>query len=288
MRSFDGVHKREIRNARGNFGMLMQRYWRTALAFFAGMVLVAVIAWASGVLPTSAPYCYADESGHKDCATYNIALIALWAMGKVLNSISSALTAIATLVIAAFTATLWIATSRQAELTARSVRVSEQALTDLERPYLFVLDYNWLLKEKAEAKGIKHGLVYSVMNGGKLPAFIKNVKIGMRFGQSIPPMEDIPPIHELLTAPLIGGGEKREIVQELGDENGEAAHECRIRDGIAIIPASAFRFDRVIVKISIDYDGPITTGHMTTACWEWHPVKYAFTQYGGAEHNQRT
>jgi hypothetical protein len=44
----------------------------------------------------------------------------------------------------------------------------------------------------------------------------------------------------------------------------------------------------MITKISIEYDGPITTGHTTTACWEWHPAKYALTQYGGPEHNQRT
>jgi hypothetical protein len=101
-------------------------------------------------------------------------------------------------------------------------------------------------------------------------------------------MEDMPPINELLTAPLVGSGEKREIVKGVDDESGERSRECEIRGGIAIIPASAFMFDRVIAKISIEYDGPVTTGHITTACWEWHPVKYAFSQYGGAEHNQRT
>ena len=44
----------------------------------------------------------------------------------------------------------------------------------------------------------------------------------------------------------------------------------------------------MIAKVSIEYDGPVTTGHVTTACWEWHPVKYAFTQFGGPEHNERT
>jgi hypothetical protein len=44
----------------------------------------------------------------------------------------------------------------------------------------------------------------------------------------------------------------------------------------------------MIVKISIAYNGPITRGHATTACFEWHPVKYAFTEFGGPEHNFRT
>jgi hypothetical protein len=176
---------------------------------------------------------------------------------------------------------LWLASNR-------SAKIAERALTELERPYLFILDYNWLLIEQAKDDGHKSGLVYSVANGGKLPAFIKTVKVGMRIGESIPPIQDEPPIHDLLTAPLIGGGEQRRVIQGFANEGGEPAHECEIRGGMALIPGSAFKFGRVIVKISIEYDGPITTGHTTTACWEWHPVKYAFTQYGGPEHNQRT
>jgi hypothetical protein len=78
------------------------------------------------------------------------------------------------------------------------------------------------------------------------------------------------------------------VIQGFTSENDEAAVECQIRGGKALIPDIAFKVERVIAKISIEYDGPITTGHTTTACWEWHSVKYAFTQYGGPEHNQRT
>jgi hypothetical protein len=172
--------------------------------------------------------------------------------------------------------------------TKKSVDLAERALTELERPYLFVLDYNWLLAKRAKASDLKSGSVYSVMNGGRLPAFIKAVKVGIGFGEAIPSLHDEPPIHDLLTAPLIGGGEQRQVIQGFADEGGEPTRECQIRGGMALIPSSAFSVDRVIAKISIEYDGPITTGHVTTACWEWHPVKYAFTQYGGPEHNQCT
>jgi hypothetical protein len=197
-------------------------------------------------------------------------------------------TAFFTLWVAIFTAVLSVSTIGLLRATRRSTDIAERALTELERPYLFVLDYNWLLTKKAKADGFKCGLVYSVANGGKLPAFIKAVKVGIRFGESIPSLHDEPPVHDLLTAPLIGGGEQRHVIQAFTDEDGEPARECQIRGGTALIPSSAFNVDRVIAKISIEYDGPITTGHMTTACWEWHPVKYAFTQYGGPEHNQRT
>jgi hypothetical protein len=201
----------------------------------------------------------------------------------------------ATLILAAVTAGLVGVGYFQSRDAKRSIaaaeasaRIAERALTELERPYLFILDYNWLLTEKAKADGLKCGFVFSVANGGKLPAFIKVVKLGIRIGESIPSIYDEPSIHDLLTAPLIAGGEQRRVIQGFTDEGDEPALECQIRGGMALIPGSVLKAGGVIAKISIEYDGPTTTGHATTACWEWHPVKHAFTQYGGPGHNQRT
>jgi hypothetical protein len=73
------------------------------------------------------------------------------------------------LFLVASTLLLWRANNRSAE-------IAERALTELERPYSFILDYNWLLAQKAQADGHECGVCYSVMNGGKLPASIKAVK----------------------------------------------------------------------------------------------------------------
>jgi hypothetical protein len=116
-----------------------------------------------------------------------------------------------TFLVAIFTAVLSGSTLLLWWQTRKSAKIAERALTELERPYLFILDYNWLLAEKAKADDLKCGLVYSVMNGGKLPAFIRSVKVGRGFGETIPPMQDEPPIHDLLTAPLIAGGEQRQV-----------------------------------------------------------------------------
>lgn len=169
-----------------------------------------------------------------------------------------------------------------------SAKTAERALTELERPYLFVLDYNWLLKERAAAENKKVGWIYSVVNAGKLPAIIKNVTFGLTFGDTIPALEDVPKINDLITGPVVGGGEKRVLTQALSESDAGQSLEFEIKGGLAIIPAIAFNAGRVIAKISIEYDGPITKGHVTTACWEWHGVKYAFTQHGGDEHNYRT
>ena len=53
-------------------------------------------------------------------------------------------------------------------------------------------------------------------------------------------MDDEPPIHQLLTAPLIAGGEKRLITQGFEDDT-DPPRECEIRGGIALIPAIAFK-----------------------------------------------
>jgi hypothetical protein len=266
-------------------------FWRVALSF------LWIASMLAGALSALIEVCKQSAgTNYKNCAAEQAAYFMLGKVADLLNSVSPALTALATFAIAAFTYTLWQSTDRlwlvtktAADAAEKSANVAERALTDLERPYLFILDYNWLLIDPAKVGGRESGLVYSVANGGKLPAFIKGVKLGIRIGGSTPPdMDDEPLVRDLLTAPLIGAGEQRTVIQGFTDESSEAALECQIRGGMAVIPGGVLKAGRVIAKIAIEYDGPITSGHETTACWEWHPVKYAFTQYGGPEHNQRT
>src|SRR5579863_6018518 len=258
---------------------------RTTLRIAVLLALVVICAW---VVDSSETFqsCVqhnqttSTENNPKENATVLPIAIYEKCTGSFIDANHDGIVAAFTFVLALSTIWLWLSTKDAAIAAGRAAAIAERALTELERPYLFILDYNWLLVEKAQAD--ESGLVYSVANGGKLPAFIKTVKFGMRFGDSIPAMEDEPAVHDLLTAPLIGGGERRQIIQGIADEgDGDPARECEIRGGMARIPTRAFQAKRVIAKISIEYDGPITAGHTTTACWEWHPVKYAFTQYGG-------
>src|SRR5664279_6411524 len=54
-----------------------------------------------------------EYTGQKDCTHYHIALVALWHIAKILNDYGVAITAAATAAIAAFTWTLWRATTDQ-------------------------------------------------------------------------------------------------------------------------------------------------------------------------------
>jgi hypothetical protein len=202
---------------------------------------------------------------------------------------------IATSALAAITLGLFFVAFRQVSNARRAIKVAEdsaavarKALTELERPYLFILDYNWLLIGEAKIEGHISGSRYFVANGGRLPAFIKAAKFGLAFRETIPSINNMPEINDLLTAPLLAGGEKRRVISALPVESESETRECQIRSGLAAIPQVALETKWVIAKISIEYDGPTTTGHVTTACWEWHPGMYAFRPFGGSEHNQRT
>jgi hypothetical protein len=128
--------------------------------------------------------------------------------GHYVNDYGSGTVAIFTIVLAGSTIGLWLVTSN-------SVRIAEKTLTELERPYLFILDCNWVLTEKIKIEaGYKCGISYSVTNGGKLPASITGVQIALVGGKEIPALSDAAPIHELLTAPLVAGGEKRVIIKK--------------------------------------------------------------------------
>jgi len=126
----------------------MRINWQQVVSFLIGAAIVLIILFALGIFPTHVNYCYENEASHKECGAYNIGLVAFWQIGKELNWIAPALGAIATIAVAIFTGTLWLSSKKMWEVTKKSVDIAERSLTELERPYLFILDYNWLLSQK--------------------------------------------------------------------------------------------------------------------------------------------
>jgi hypothetical protein len=97
--------------------------WREILGFLVGAALILFVAWALGLIPTYVHYCYDQQSADKECPVHNIALVAFWEIGKILNWISPAITAIATAFIGLFTWTLWQSTNKlwkSSETTAKN------------------------------------------------------------------------------------------------------------------------------------------------------------------------
>jgi hypothetical protein len=83
------------------------------------------------------------------------------------------ITALATIVIAAFTGTLWLATSQQARLTGETVRIAERALTELEAPFISIKMISPGLQwDSINSKATFGILSFTYVNYGRTPAMI--------------------------------------------------------------------------------------------------------------------
>jgi len=196
-----------------------------------------------------------------------------------------------TLVLAVFTVVLAFATVKAANAAESAANIAQRTLTELERPYLVIMDFNWVPLERLKVGGLDPGIRYFVTNAGKLPAIIKSVKMGFAFDGSIPTdLEEQPPINDLLTAPLVSPDRPREVSQKFTVEDDPSTETFQLKNGEEARVPTSLILGQMVVKITIEYDGPITganSGYETTACWEWHSGKGAFSQFGGAQHNRR-
>ena len=119
-------------------------------AYFSGFVILALAIFVAGerFLSPSFQRCiqgYEYSSGNTAAENDPSAFgVYVRCSGRFADEHGSGITALATIIIAGFTGTLWIATSRQAKLTKiaadaalKSAKVSESALVELERPFIF-------------------------------------------------------------------------------------------------------------------------------------------------------
>jgi hypothetical protein len=129
----------------------MRVSWRHVLGFFVGAALSLLAALALGLIPTHAEY--------------------FWEIGKGLNWISPAITAIATGFIAWFTFTLKRSTDKLWSATQRSAVIAERALTQLERPFIGIkIEKTGLMNLR---EGTDHeDLIFRLVNYGRAPAII--------------------------------------------------------------------------------------------------------------------
>jgi hypothetical protein len=81
---------------------------------------------------------YNQATRHEECATYHIVFVALWHIAKILNDYGPAISAAATVAIAAFTWTLWLATTEQGRFTQQSIDLARKEFISTHRPKLAV------------------------------------------------------------------------------------------------------------------------------------------------------
>ncbi len=145
----------------------LPRHTRIVLSIVGALLLLAAL---SLLLPIYGEICTENQyTGHKDCAAYHIVLVALWHLAKVLNNWSAAITAVATVSIAAFTWTLWRATSEQGRLTVRAITEAQQSSQRELRAYLSVRIGAATFQDRS--RNLKFAGHPSLKNNGRTPAY---------------------------------------------------------------------------------------------------------------------
>jgi hypothetical protein len=160
----------------------------------------------------------------------------------------------------------------QASITAanRSAAAAERALTDLERPWIFVFGVTRPLRDIDDEFFVS----YTVANYGKMPAIVEYPRLGFVFedahGQPQSPIlvsED----HSLMTSQILKAGEEREFrayfpASKDGSVRFQILHEGTQREALHPIPS--VESDHIMFfRAIISYRGPVSRGHETGANW---------------------
>ena len=119
--------------------MLRSTNWLLVLGILLCMSALVGGAWALGWIPTYVEYCEQNpHTYYKECATYNIALITVWQIGKFLDAIAAPLTGLATVAIGYFTYTLKTSTDRLWDAGEKARILSEDTAERQLRAYVFL------------------------------------------------------------------------------------------------------------------------------------------------------
>jgi hypothetical protein len=170
----------------------------------------------------------------------------------------------------------------------RSADFAERALTDLERPWIFIFGAKVGTRDSETDEWF---IEYSVANYGKMPAIIEQASIGIELSdKGEPPMPlNAASDHSLVVSPILAAGERR-ILREYFplQDNDVTFRVTEDRKGEPILHAvphysSPEGFDSFF-RVVIRYRGPQSTGHETGANWLYQP-SFDFVVGGGTKYN---
>lgn len=171
---------------------------------------------------------------------------------------------------------LYAATKDAANAATKSAETASDAFTKLERPYMFVFGVT-KLGAIAYVDGAPIGtrkLSYSVGNYGKMPAVIEDARA--QFSVDFEPESPlgVDDSHDLIQRPVFSAQETRSLPENVPDQ-------VRFDGQRPILEAGRDLF----LWIVIEYRGPFTSGHETSACWRYDPQESVFVRFGDEEYN---
>jgi hypothetical protein len=193
--------------------------WRILL----GLALIAAwVAWGYGFASwegLTGQIC--DQSANpqqEQCPTYNAMLVLLWHIREGLNDYAPILTAVATVAIAAFTWTLWRATTEHSRIQGGLLELTRDEFNAAHRPKIVIhsVKYEPATNEKdSDLDTLGARIIF--YNRGRSDATIEAIEYSLR--QRLVPLESgillhdrIPPKHSLIES---GRGDYIQITSDI-------------------------------------------------------------------------
>jgi len=174
-----------------------------------------------------------------------------------------------------------------ADAAVAQAKISERALTQLERPYVFVFGAGNVRSDEDTGEFF---IEYTVANYGKMPAIIEGAWIDFVLGVAGVPQTPtlLENDHSLLVAPIIQAGEKRllraYLPENMIDKEGASFVVIKGTDDLLQIPELAIPKDHdVFFRAIVSYRSPTSLGHETGALWLF--MGGQLVQRGGEEYN---
>ena len=221
------------------------------------------VAWALGLFTSHAEICAKNpDTGQKECATYNIALVALWHVGEFLNYYGVAVSALATVAIAAFTYTLYRVTGRQARLTLAGIRLAQNEFVSTFRPKMAIRSI--MIANIGPGKPIS--IDFGIFNVGESTAHIRrrNATILIHRG-TLPPR---PPYNASKTIP-----EKVQVV--CGGSIRETASTNSLATSEQVTSLASYQADLYLIGY-VHFVDDADTPRECAFCRKWDPEKNRF------------
>lgn len=194
----------------------------------------------------------------------------------VLATVVSALAAVA---IAGFTLSLKRSTDKLWAVSDKQAKIAQKALTDLERPYVFIYGVSQIYGDKSGAH-----IGYTVSNHGRMAAVVENVALGFAIVQGVTPE---PPLdaerdHDLLQNPILSPAEKRErrLTYDL-----PANTSLDILDSDSPVRIPELKSDEeAFFQVIVTYRGPFTSGHETSQCWRYDELTKSLIEFSDPQY----
>src|SRR5580704_11059364 len=150
--------------------MLKPNLARVMIGLTCGFAAFLFVAWQSGFHVEA---CDQVKFSQDNCVIFNLASFILLRMKEFLDNITGITTAAATIAIAAFTWTLYRATSKQGHLTQQSIELTRQEFNATHRPKLIVRGFRITDPEIVIGRSVN--FVFTAHNIGDSPARVIEV-----------------------------------------------------------------------------------------------------------------